>query len=56
MAGTDIYLLFHLFLDTAYAKNCTDDNWYLFNDSHVSKVTDVKEVVVSRIYGGWLLG
>ena len=36
------------FLDTAYAKNCKDGQWYSFDDSSVSRV-DEGQIVVSLI-------
>ena len=35
-----------LFLDTAYAKNCKDGQWYSFDDSSVSRV-DEGQIIVS---------
>ena len=40
-----------LFLDTAYAKNCKDGQWYSFDDSSVSSV-DEGQITVSLVSVG----
>jgi len=40
-----------LFLDTAYAKNCKDGQWYSFDDSSVSRV-DEEQTIVSLVSVG----
>ena len=36
-------------IDTAYAQNFEDKNWYHFDDSHVTKV-DVSEIKTTAAY------
>lgn len=40
--------LIYQFLDTAYAKNCKDSQWYSFDDSSVSAVDQEQITVSSR--------
>lgn len=35
---------------TAYAKNPLSNKWYYFNDSSVSEVRDLREIVSSSAY------
>lgn len=35
---------------TAFAKNKFDNEWYNFDDSHVTKITDVSQLLTSAAY------
>lgn len=35
---------------TAFAKNKFDNEWYNFDDSHVTQITDVSQLLTSAAY------
>ena len=38
--GNNIFFIYHIFVDTAYAINKNDGNWYYFDDSSVTQTNE----------------